>query len=64
LEIKAAAVRVDKVPSSRAFLREGCISAWVGRRRRRTRAGMPDSSGHSSAGPISMRNRTDLGAEL
>jgi hypothetical protein len=27
LEIKAVVGCVDKVPSSRAFLREGCISA-------------------------------------
>ena len=40
------------------------MMARVGRRRRRTRAEKPDSTGYDAVGPISARNRTDLGAEV
>ena len=40
------------------------MMARVGRRRRRTRAEKPDSTGYDAVGPISARNRTDFGAEV
>ena len=40
---------------------EDDMMARVGRRRRRTRAEKPDSTGYDAVGPISARNRTDLG---